>query len=307
MRFYLLHAEESTNHPVEIARPSKASIKSFGDQWILACLYQFAKDYEESVKGCRFHLTTESIRNFLYAQYCDVYLELVKNDLKVNLRNEHHVLVMKYVFCTALKLAHPFLPFVTEEIWHQMTQHKKGLILDTALPTSAELEEFRNDNAVRAMRKGIQLVKEIRSLRIKYLSGTKERREFFIELPDEEADIMTIADPIETLTKTKLRFDVYSTPMNKGDFLTVSINIDGIGPCRISILKGDIVKMPTAVDEIKLSKMLDKLTKMKKQFDSPAFQKFAPEEAKQRLKRRLDTLQMRIDEANKAKSSEHEG
>jgi valyl-tRNA synthetase len=74
MRMYLRYWDEGTELTSEISKPSEASLLSFPDRWILACLYQFSITYEENIRSCKFHLVTEAIRTFFYAQYCDIYL-----------------------------------------------------------------------------------------------------------------------------------------------------------------------------------------------------------------------------------------
>ena len=83
MRMYLHYAEDVAELPVDVPKPAPALLITFPDKWILACLYEFAKTYEENIRTCKFHLVTEAIRTFFYLQYCDVYLVIKYTEFSI--------------------------------------------------------------------------------------------------------------------------------------------------------------------------------------------------------------------------------
>jgi valyl-tRNA synthetase len=94
------------------------------DLWILSRLNQVVAEVESGFKAYRFDLAAQAIYNFIWREYCDWYLELSKvvlNDPKADadmLRATRHTLVR--VLEALLRLLHPIMPFITEEIWQRV-------------------------------------------------------------------------------------------------------------------------------------------------------------------------------------------
>jgi valyl-tRNA synthetase len=164
----------------------------------------------------------------------------VKKDLQQKKNTEQHLLVMRYAFCTALKLAHPFLPFVTEEIWSVMTEQRLGLLVDSRLPLPSEFEEFRNDKVYQHMDKALKITKEIRSLKSKYFAGAKETPNFYIETNEEDSELASCSDSIEALTKTIVHFDLLGR-FRKSDLVGVLFEFDGGKSCRVSVSRVSVL------------------------------------------------------------------
>ena len=158
----------------------------------------------------------------------------MKKDLQQNKNVDQHLLVMRYAFCTGIKLAHPFLPFVTEEIWSVVTQGKMGLLIDASLPLPDEVEEFRNDTTYEHMDKALKIIKEIRSLKTKYFPGSKEIQDFYIETHAEDSHLLALSESIETLTKTNVHFDLPGR-FNKPELIGVLFDLCGGRACRVAV------------------------------------------------------------------------
>jgi valyl-tRNA synthetase len=147
---------------------------------------------------------------------------------------DQHLLAMRYAFCTALKLAHPFLPFVTEEIWSVMTEERQGLLLDTRLPDPSEVEEFRNVQVYEEMNKVLQIVKEIRSLKSRYFGGSKDTPNIYIETHVEDTQLDTLIESIATLTRCNIYLGTVGQ-FSKSDLIGVLFDFEGGRSCRVSV------------------------------------------------------------------------
>jgi valyl-tRNA synthetase len=92
------------------------------DRWIMARLNQVTQDIANAIDNYRFDLASQSLYEFIWNEFCDWYLELAKISLQADdaalQRGTRKTLVT--VLETALRLAHPVIPFITEEIWQRV-------------------------------------------------------------------------------------------------------------------------------------------------------------------------------------------
>jgi len=118
-RFVLMHTEGK-----DCALPGETGVAlSLPDRWILSRLQQTIGEVERTLAGFRFDLATQALYEFTWNDYCDWYLELVKPVLGTGAdlaqaRVARRTLLE--VLETVLRLAHPFIPFITEEIWQRV-------------------------------------------------------------------------------------------------------------------------------------------------------------------------------------------
>lgn len=101
------------------------------DKWILSKLRQTGKAVTENLDKYEIGMAAERIYGFVWDEYCDWYIEMVKSrlfgdDVKSKETAEK---VLLFVLKDILKLLHPFMPFITEEIWQHLPENKDPLIL----------------------------------------------------------------------------------------------------------------------------------------------------------------------------------
>jgi valyl-tRNA synthetase len=122
------------------------------DRWVFARLAQTVETVDDALKKYRFHEAAQSVYQFFWGDFCDWYIEWVKPDLQ-NMDRERATVAWKNLFAgfdAALRLLHPFMPFLTEELWHQLPQKAgaKSIALDAypeakpAWKDEAALTEF---------------------------------------------------------------------------------------------------------------------------------------------------------------------
>jgi len=89
------------------------------DKWIMYKLDNVTKDFKKYSSTYRFDLMANSIYEFVWNEYCDWYLEIVKNNTTETTKN-----YLIYSIIRILKICHPIIPFITEEIWSNLYQKK---------------------------------------------------------------------------------------------------------------------------------------------------------------------------------------
>ncbi len=127
----------------ELAAPevrAKAPYKYRGevplvDGWLFNRLAVTASGVKSALENYRFHEAAHDIYQFFWGDFCDWYIEWVKPELQ-NPDRERAVVAWRNLFSAfdaALRLLHPFMPFLTEELWHQLPQKAgaKSIALDT--------------------------------------------------------------------------------------------------------------------------------------------------------------------------------
>jgi valyl-tRNA synthetase len=97
------------------------------DRWILSRFNRTAKDVGEALQTFRFHEACNRIYDFFWGDFCDWYLELIKPRLNSSSDAQEACANLVNLFDASLRLLHPVMPFITEEIWHAMYDGKPPL------------------------------------------------------------------------------------------------------------------------------------------------------------------------------------
>ena len=138
--------------------PEKLEIE---DKWILSKLNDVVKEVCENMDSYELGVAAGKIYDFIWDSYCDWYIELTKP--RLNGEDEESKIgaqkVLLYVLTEILKLAHPFMPFITEEIW-QALPHEGEALMIARYPEYRDALCFREDeqsfemvmNAIKAVR-----------------------------------------------------------------------------------------------------------------------------------------------------------
>lgn len=109
---------------------------SLADRWILSRLASAAKDCEHAIEQYRFDLASQALYDFVWNEFCDWYLELSKPILWDEEANPDQAMVTRHtlvrVLENILRLLHPMMPFITEEIWQSIAP-LAGISADTIM------------------------------------------------------------------------------------------------------------------------------------------------------------------------------
>jgi valyl-tRNA synthetase len=134
------------------------------EQWILSRLQQVIAETTRLLERYDIGGAAAALYEFIWSEYCDWYIELAKSRLDQDELLERKIAqaILARVLRQTLELLHPFMPFLTEEIW-QSLPHRGDSIMITAWPTAADSLRFKA--AEQGMRLVIEVVKAIRNIR----------------------------------------------------------------------------------------------------------------------------------------------
>ncbi len=136
-RFIFMNLEQAGIDP---SRAEAAAVESLEDKWIYSRLNQAARDMNRAIDSYRYHEAAQTIWHFIYDDFCDWYIELKK--ISGDWSN------IAQVFETTLKLLHPIMPFLTEELWHRLGEGREGQSI--SLQAYPQYDEALNDPAAEA-------------------------------------------------------------------------------------------------------------------------------------------------------------
>ena len=181
---------------------------TFADQWIIGKLQQTEAAVAEAFETYRFDLAAQTLYEFVWNEYCDWYIELAKVQIQTGCpttqRTTRRTLVR--VLEAALRLLHPIMPFITEELWQTVAplanaKHSDSIML-AAYPVADQ--EKIVPAAFDKMGSLKELVDEVRKLRGEMGIAPNVKAPLFVEGGSELADCLKYLPALTRLTEAKL-------------------------------------------------------------------------------------------------------
>jgi valyl-tRNA synthetase len=156
------------------------------DAWIFARLAATIEQMNDALANYRFHEAAQGVYQFFWGDFCDWYIEWVKPDLQ---SGEKHRAIVAWrnlfaVFEAALRLLHPFMPFLTEELWHQFPQRAGAKSI--ALERFPEVRNsWRNDAALEEFGLLQEIITAVRNIRAEMKLDPKKKVAAELSVADE--------------------------------------------------------------------------------------------------------------------------
>ena len=158
-------------------------VHSLPERWILTRLSQVSEEMSAALDTFRFNDAASLCYQFVWHEFCDWYLEMAKQGLysQDTALKQSTKSVLRKSLTAVLKLAHPFIPFVTEEIWQRLPE-SNGSIMVSKFP---EAGEFPHDEpALREMDLVMEVITGVRNIRGEMGIPPSKKVSIVIEMPD---------------------------------------------------------------------------------------------------------------------------
>ena len=237
------------------------------DAWIFSRLAGTIELVNEALANYRFHEAAGGVYQFFWGDFCDWYIEWVKPELHSADRERATVAWRNLfaVFDAALRLLHPFMPFLTEELWHQLPQlpGAKSVALDNFPIAHASWKSKVTEDEFALIQ---EVITALRNLRAEMKLDTKRRvaADYVVQNPSVRELIQANLEPIRRLaTLSEFRFSsdrldaavgvMHSTPLFE---LQIAFG-EGIDkPAEIARLKKEIERLEKDI-ELKRARTCD--------------------------------------------------
>ena len=210
MRFYMERVEASRNFANKIWNASRFALMNLtitenklpdtdklelSDKWILSKYNKVVKSVTDNLDNFELGVALSNLYSFIWDDICDWYIELIKTRLfdKDSESGKTAQYVLTYVLSNTMKLLHPFMPFITEEIWQHLP-HEGESIMISDWPKTCEDFAFDEDEAK------MQLVMDA-------ISAIRNRRLEMNVPPSKKAKLIIVTDKKEIFTEGALFFE----------------------------------------------------------------------------------------------------
>ena len=173
------------NLPEDFAVPEKLPENlALEDKWVVSKLNTLAKEVNENLEKFEIGVAAQKVYDFIWDVYCDWYIELTKPRINAGGETaEAAQAVLVWAMAGILKLLHPFMPFITEEIWQALDGTGKPLMLE-AFPVYDEKLCYPEEEA--DFEKIIEAIKAIRNRRAEMNVPPSKKAELFIETAEKD-------------------------------------------------------------------------------------------------------------------------
>jgi valyl-tRNA synthetase len=160
-RFVLMNAAGGGSIAGTLPRPAEST--ALADRWILQRLAATTAEVHAALEGYRFNEAASALYRFLWSDYCDWYLEMAKISLGDAERRAAALRVLVVAFERFLRLLHPFMPFITEELWQALPVNREAESIMVAPYPAADREWLQVD--VGEMETVIETIRSVRNVR----------------------------------------------------------------------------------------------------------------------------------------------
>ncbi len=181
MRFYMERVEASRNFANKVWNASrfimmnleKAKVPEqidFGtltsaDKWILSKANRLAKDVTENMDKYELGIAVQKVYDFIWEEFCDWYIEMVKPRLynEEDTTKAAALWTLKTVLIQALKLLHPYMPFITEEIFCTVQSEEESIMVSKWPEFTEEWNFEADENAVEMIKEAVRSIRNVRA------------------------------------------------------------------------------------------------------------------------------------------------
>ena len=261
------------------------------DKWILNKLDKLVQDVSKNIDNYDLGIAVDKIYGFMWNEFCDWYIEMVKPRIYSEDEATRVAVsdILNHVFSSSLKLLHPFMPFVTSEIYSKLICFGTEDLMISKWPTIRE--EFAFDNEENIIEKLKKLIVEIRNIRTKMNVHPAKKSKLLIVSNDIENEIKEANEFLSKLgfaNEIIIVNDESEVPQN-----AVSIVVDDL---KVFIPFEELVDIEEEIKRLEgeKTKLEAEVLRGEKMLSNPGFVNKAPESKVNEEKAKLENYKQML-------------
>ena len=266
MRFYWERVESSRNFAnkvwnasrfilmnldaAEVPEQIEESALTLEDRWMLHKVNVLASEVTENMEKFELGIAVQKVYDFIWEEFCDWYIEMVKPRLysETEAAKASALWTLKTVLTNALKMLHPFMPFITEEIFCTLNPEEESIMISS-------WPEYRGDWEYAQAAEEVELMKEA-------VRGIRNVRTQLNVPPSKKASVYVVSENAD-IRRTFEDGKVFFATLAKASEVFIQENREGIGEDAVSaMVPGANIYIPFA-ELVDIDKELERLEKEK--------------------------------------------
>ncbi len=294
MRFYWERVEASRNFANKVWNASRFMLMNFeqnegldyesvqaddltaSDRWILSKLNNLTRDVTALMEKYELGIAVSKIYDFIWDEFCDWYIEMVKPRLysDTDTTKAAALFTLKTVLIDALKLLHPYMPFITEEIYQTLLDDDTQSIMVSDWPLYSKLREFASEES------DVERIKEA-------VSGIRNIRGEMNVPPSRKAHVIVVSED-ESVRENFEKNKVFFATLGLASEVSIQSDKSGIADDAVSVvIEGGTIYIPFAelvdvdkeIERLKKEeqRLASELARSEKMLSNPNFVNKAPE------------------------------
>lgn len=263
------------------------------DKWILSRMNNVVKEVTENLGKFELGMAAQKIYDFTWNEYCDWYIEMVKPRLYGE--NQQDKDVARYVLIEVLenilKLLHPFMPYITEEIWHHLSSTEGSLIV-------ADWSKYDSNNAYQEAEERInfimEAVKNIRNVRAEMnVIPSRKAKVIFVTKSEKVKEILENSEEHFVNLASASEIEVRDNKEGIGEDAVSAV----VTNCEIFLPLEELVDIEKEIDRLEKEKkkLEGELKRVKGKLSNPGFVDKAPEHVVNSEKEKKEKYQQMMD------------
>ena len=267
MRFYYERVENSRNFANKVWNASRFIMMNMEgknvttpaanelapvDKWILSKLNTLVKDVTDNMESFELGIAVQKVYDFIWDEFCDWYIEMVKPRLYNSddaVSQNAALWTLKNVLIDALKLLHPYMPFITEEIFCTLQSEEESIMISKWPEFSADRSFAKEEKDIETIKEAVRGIRNIRS----EMNVAPSRKAMCIVVSESE-------DIRNTFTEGKLFF----ASLAYANEVLIQSDKEGIAQDAVSVvIPGAVVYIPFA-ELVDIAQEIERLQKEEK-------------------------------------------
>ena len=242
-RFIMMNMEGK-----EITKPAEEDLR-MTDKWILSKLNQVAKEVTANMEAFELGIAVQKVYDFIWEEFCDWYIEMVKPRLYStdDVKSQNAALyTLRKVLIDALKLLHPYMPFVTEEIFCTLQSEEESIMISS-------WPEFTDEVIYEKEYEDVELLKEaVRSIR-------NIRKEMNVA-PSRKAALYVVSE-VDTIKNAFTNGELFLKTLGYATEVNIADNKSDIPDGAVSLVVSDATLYIPFEDLVDISAEIERLSK----------------------------------------------